>query len=95
MGESEDCSSNRSVPGNGPVSSILDSLGRLNRSKRDLDVSESLNLEVVMGGGELPAENCVEVDRPPRNDVVPLRIWELRTVGFICEGTLRRFGSIV
>ena len=50
------------VPGDGPVSGVLDNLGRLNRSKRDLDVSKSLGFEVVIGGRELACEYGVKTD---------------------------------
>ena len=61
MGESEGNSPDGFVPlaGNGPVSCILDNLGRLNRSKRDfrVDVSKRLSFEVVIGGRELTAND--------------------------------------
>ena len=48
--------SNSSVPGNGPVSSVLDSFSWFDGSKRYLKLSELLDLEVVICCGELPAE---------------------------------------
>ena len=60
------------VTGDGPVSGVLDNLGRLNRSKRDLDVSKSLSFEVVIGGRELACEYGVKIDCSSRDNVLPL-----------------------
>ena len=66
-GDSSDCL----VPGDRPVSSVLDEFGGLNRSKSDFHVPEFFSLEVVIGGRELATEHCVEVDRSSRNNILP------------------------
>jgi hypothetical protein len=62
VGEGEDSRSNSLIPGNDPVASVPDQLGGLNCSKGDLKVTELFDFRIIMGGGELPTENGVEVD---------------------------------
>ena len=62
MRESKCNSSDSLVPGDGPVSSILDNFGRFNHTKREPEVPEFLNSEVVIGGGELSTENSIQID---------------------------------
>ena len=85
MGEGIDSRSNSPIPGNGPVSAVFDQLGGFDRSEGDLKLTELLDLRIVMGGGELSTEDCVEIDSSPCDDVLPLRVWELWTIRFIDE----------
>src|ERR1700678_2731868 len=69
MQERKGRSSYSSVPGNAPISSVSDSFGRLNRSKRELEVPKSLDFEVVVCRRELSTEDGVEVDGFPGNNI--------------------------
>lgn len=91
VGESEEYRSNCSVPSNGPVSAIFDCLGGLDSSERDLDLSELLDLGVVVGSGELSTEDSLEVDSSPCDNVLPLRVWKFGTVWFVNERSSRCF----
>ena len=83
--EGERNGSDRLVPGDRPVSSILDEFGGLNRSKSDFHVPELFCLEVVVGGSELATEYCVKTDCSLGNNVLPLRIWELGAIRLVNE----------
>ena len=71
VGESEDSCSNCPIPGNGPVASVLDQLGGFNRSKSDLQITKFFDLGVVMSGGELPTEDCIKVNCPSCDNILP------------------------
>jgi hypothetical protein len=62
VGEGEHDCPNSSVPGDCPVSSVLDDFGRFNCSKRHFDVPKLLDLKIVVGGRELAAEDRIEID---------------------------------
>ena len=81
--EGEDSRSNSPIPGDGPVSAVFDQLGGFDHSEGDFKVTKLLDLWIVMGGGELATEDCIKIDSSSCNDVLPLRIRELGTVGFI------------
>ena len=85
-----DCSDS-SVPSDRPVSSVLDGLHGLNRSKSDFEVAEFLCFEVVIGGRELPSEYCIQVDCLSRDDILPFRVWKLGAIGLVNERTFRCF----
>jgi hypothetical protein len=85
MRESKGGSSDSSVPRDGPFSSIFDEFGGLNLSKRELEVPELFNFEVVVGRRELPTENGIQVDGLPSDNTLPFRIWEFRAIGGVGE----------
>jgi hypothetical protein len=87
VGEGEDSRSDCPIPGDGPVPTILDQFGGFGSSERDFQVTEFLNFGFIMGCGELATEYGVEIDGSSSNDVFPLRIRELGTVGFVNEGS--------
>src|SRR5271168_2005428 len=91
MGKRKDGSSDSSVPGDSPISSVLDQFSGLNGAEGDFEISKFLDFRVVVRGRELSTEDCVEVDGSPRYDVLPLRVGELWTVWLIDEGSLRCF----
>ena len=71
MREGENGRSNCPVPGDVPVSSILDQFCWLNCSEGDLEIAKLLNFGVIMCHGELSTEYCIEVDGSPIDDVFP------------------------
>ena len=85
MREGEHDFSDSSIPGNRPVSSVFDRLGRFSRSKRDFEISEFLDLEIVVCGGELSTEYGIEADCSSCDDILPFRVRELWTVGLVNE----------
>jgi hypothetical protein len=50
MRERVGCCSDSLVPSDRPLSSVLNGFRGLNRSERELEFSEPLNLEIVIGG---------------------------------------------
>ena len=74
-----------SVPGNRPLSSVLDNFRGLNRSKSEFEVSEFFHFELIVHCGKLSAEYGVQIDGFPSDDVSPLRIREFWTTGQIGE----------
>ena len=92
MGESEYGCSDCPIPGDSPVPSVLDQFCRFDRSKSDLEIPDLLNLGIIVCGGELPAEDCVKIDSPAGDDVLPFGVRKFRTVWFVNEGTFCCFG---
>ena len=72
MGESEHGRSDCPIPGDCPVPSVLDQLRGLDGPESDLEISDFLDLGIIVCGGELPTEDCVEIDRSAGDDVLPL-----------------------
>jgi hypothetical protein len=61
--------SDSTIPGNGPFPSITDAFGRFNRSKREFEVPQLFDLDVIVGGGELTTEDGIEIDGDVRRHV--------------------------
>ena len=92
MRERKGGSSDGSIPGDTPVSTVSYDFGRFNRSIRELEFSKFFDSEVVIRRGELSTENRIEIDCFSGDNVSPLRIWELWTswgVGERSSGCLR------
>jgi hypothetical protein len=85
MRESKCGGSDSPILGNTPVSSVSDDFGRFNRSERELKVSKSFDLEVIIRCGKLSTEDGIEVNCFSNDNLFSFRIGELWTGGRVRE----------
>jgi hypothetical protein len=78
--ESERGRSAGSIPRDGPIPAVTDFLRGFDGAICELNVANLRGFDVVIGGGELPSEDRVEVDGSTGNDIVPFGIWEFRAI---------------
>jgi hypothetical protein len=63
VGKSESRGPNGPIPGDVPITSVLDDFSWFNGPVRDFKISEFLHFGIVLGSRELSTEDSVEVDR--------------------------------
>ena len=92
MREGEHGCSDSSIPGDGPISSVLDQFRGFDCSESDLEIPKFFDFGIIMGCGELSTEYCVKVDGSASDNVLPFGVRKFRTVWFVNEGTFCCFG---
>jgi len=79
-------------PGNCPVSNRSDNFLGWCGAKTDLELSDSFDLPVIVGGRVVSSENDVEVDSSASKNILPFTVRELGAIGRVSERLFVAFG---
>ena len=90
VGESKHDSFCVHIPHDEPVSGCFDMLACSGSTKLELDTPDNFDVPVVIGDGERPRDDMIEVNHGSDDDVGPFGVGELRCMQ---RGEDRRFGE--